>query len=117
MSDLIFSKRMELEKEYLEWVKVAGLADCASNVIVFLIGKGLIQDRQDGPVYYLLRRTVGVTTMHYQYLAHGHMWLNEITHKSFWCKADAELFAADFNERRDGTDVEIIPVKLLEVTT
>lgn len=110
MSDLIFSKRMELEKEYLEWVKVAGLADCASNVIVFLIGKGLIQDRQDGPVYYLLRRAVGKTTMHYEYwCVDGRFWSDELY--PWGCtfdKHDAELYKNDYGG-------EIIPVKLVEV--
>lgn len=61
------------------------------------------------PVYYLLRRTVGKTTMHYEYWCiDGRFWSDEpYPWGCTFDKQDAELYKNYYGG-------EIIPVKLME---
>lgn len=62
------------------------------------------------PTYYLLRRTVGKTMMHYEYDDIYNGWCTEMHWATLWSNAD------DAGPRKDKIgSCEIVPVKLLEV--
>lgn len=61
------------------------------------------------PIYYVLRRTVGKTTMHYEYDDIYNGWCTEMHWATLWGNAD------DAGPRKDKIGpCELIPVKLLE---
>jgi hypothetical protein len=111
MSDLIFSKRMKLEKEYLAWIAKNNLENCASNMIAFLDGKKkLIHDLTALPTYYLLRRTVGGASGRYEYFHDiGEWWLNPVGVRLF----DTPDAAARTRNLEMCPGAEIVPIKLL----
>lgn len=111
MSEIIFSKRMELEKEYLAWISENNLENCASNMIAFLDGKKkLLHDLGTLPTYYLLRRTVGGAMGHYEYDDAYNGWVVEQYYASIYQSKEH----AESRRRRVGP-CDIIPVKLMEV--
>jgi hypothetical protein len=113
MSDLIFSKRMKLEKEYLAWIAKNNLENCASNMIAFLDGKKkLLHDLTDLPTYYILRRTVGGAQGRYQWWD-ANDWVDE--NRCAWLYLSEENAKKVKTVVRGENEIEIIPIKLVEV--
>lgn len=110
MKSVFFKRRMKLQKEFRKWAHQKGVEDCPASVIAFLSNKGLIHDFADNPTYYILRRTVGKTTMHYEYLDQTGNWNLHENSAFLFSKRDHGL-----ETHAKVVKADIIPIKLVEV--